>query len=54
MSFLYYEAMDLDYLLTLGTFVTRYQNILTGMFEPTRPPPLAGGILADVFWSPKS
>jgi hypothetical protein len=29
----------------------RYQNIVTERFEMTRPPPMSGGILADVRYS---
>ena len=46
-----YGPRLLAYSWTVGP---RYKNILTGIFELTRPPPLAGGILADVIWSPKS
>lgn len=35
-------------LLTLKLHEFRYQNIVTGLFEMSSPPPAGGGILADV------
>lgn len=34
---------------TKPLFSSRYQNIVTELFEVAHPPPLGGGILADVF-----